>query len=89
VRSLPALAAVLLCLAATAWGQDGEAPAMPWRLVWQDEFDGPAGRPPSPERWVCDLGTDWGNKQLEYDTDHPANAGLDGRGHLAITARAE
>lgn len=58
-------------------------------LVWADEFDGPAGALPSTQNWRFDLGTDWGNGQLEYDTDRPENASLDGAGHLLITARQE
>jgi hypothetical protein len=38
--------------------------AWEWRLVWQDEFDGPEGQLPSPEEWRFDIGTDWGNLQL-------------------------
>jgi beta-glucanase (GH16 family) len=60
-----------------------------WALTWQDEFDGPAGQLPDPSRWVFDVGTDWGNAQLEYDTARPENVSLDGAGHLAITARRE
>ena len=60
-----------------------------WELVWADEFTGPAGTPPDTARWVHDIGTDWGNNQLEYDTARPENVSLDGAGHLAITARAE
>jgi beta-glucanase (GH16 family) len=60
-----------------------------WTLVWEDEFDGPAGQLPDPDRWAFDIGTDWGNDQLEYDTDRPENASLDGEGRLAITARRE
>ncbi len=60
-----------------------------WQLVWQDEFDGPAGQLPNQARWTYDIGTDWGNAQLEYDTDRPENASLDGQGNLAITARRE
>ena len=60
-----------------------------WKLVWHDEFDGPAGAPPDPARWVHDIGTDWGNKQLEFDTDQPANAATDGGGNLRIVARQE
>jgi beta-glucanase (GH16 family) len=60
-----------------------------WQLAWQDEFDGPAGRLPDPTKWRFDIGTDWGNAQLEYDTDRPENVSLDGEGHLAITARQE
>jgi len=58
-------------------------------LVWQDEFDGPAGELPDPSKWNFDIGTDWGNAQLEYDTARPENVSLDGDGHLAITAREE
>ncbi len=58
-------------------------------LIWSDEFEGPAGTPPDPDRWVFDIGTDWGNDQLEYDTDRPENVSLDGQGNLAITAREE
>jgi beta-glucanase (GH16 family) len=60
-----------------------------WQLVWQDEFDGPAGQLPDSTRWTYDIGTDWGNAQLEYDTDRPENVSLDGNGNLAITARRE
>jgi beta-glucanase (GH16 family) len=58
-------------------------------VVWQDEFEGPAGQSPDPSKWRFDIGTDWGNAQLEYDTDRPENVSLDGEGHLAITARKE
>jgi beta-glucanase (GH16 family) len=59
-------------------------------IVWQDEFDGRAGQAPDPSRWAFDVGGGgWGNRQLEFDTDRPENAALDGQGHLVITARAE
>ena len=58
-------------------------------LVWSDEFDGPAGQSPGSTRWTFDVGTDWGNAQLEYDTARPVNVSLDGQGHLAITALEE
>jgi beta-glucanase (GH16 family) len=60
-----------------------------WSLVWQDEFSGPAGQRPDSTRWAFDIGTDWGNAQLEYDTARPENVSLDGQGNLAITARQE
>jgi beta-glucanase (GH16 family) len=60
-----------------------------WQLSWADEFDGPAGQLPEATNWNFDIGTGWGNQQLEYDTDRPENASLDGNGHLAITARRE
>lgn len=60
-----------------------------WKLVWQDEFDGAADQLPDLEKWNFDIGTDWGNRQLEYDTDRPANVSLDGEGNLRIIARKE
>ena len=65
-------------------------PAEPvWELVWQDEFEGTAGQLPDSSKWGYDIGTDWGNAQLEYDTDRPENVSLDGEGNLAIVARQE
>jgi len=60
-----------------------------WRLVWEDEFNGAAGQSPLAANWDYDIGTDWGNAQLEYDTDRPENVSLDGNGNLAIIALAE
>lgn len=68
---------------------DQQAHETRWELVWSDEFDGPAGQLPSAANWKFDIGTDWGNAQLEYDTDRPENVSLDGNGNLAITAIRE
>lgn len=65
------------------------APPTGRTLTWQDEFDGPIDASPNPSRWTYDLGTDWGNAQLEYDTARPENVSLDGAGHLRIVARKE
>ena len=70
-------------------GCKDEEPPVEYGLIWADEFDGPAGQPPDPTRWRFDLGTGWGNAQLEYDTSSPDNVSLDGQGNLAITAREE
>ena len=51
-------------------------------LVWQDEFSGPAGQLPDSSRWTFDVGTDWGNGQIEYDTSRPENVSLDGVGDV-------
>ncbi|HKS45685.1 MAG TPA: family 16 glycosylhydrolase [Amycolatopsis sp.] len=57
-------------------------------LTWSDEFDGPAGSPPSPDRWRAETGGGgWGNRELEYYTGGTANAALDGDGRLIISAR--
>jgi beta-glucanase (GH16 family) len=66
---------------------EGGSPKWP-RLVWSDDFNGPFGARPNPRKWDFDLGA-WGNEELEYYTSAPANAELDGHGHLVITARAE
>ncbi len=60
-----------------------------WELVWEDNFDGLAGAPIDSLKWTHEIGTDWGNQQLEYDTDRTDNVSLDGEGNLAITARRE
>lgn len=62
---------------------------MNYTLIWQDEFNGPAGQLPNPNKWTYDIGTNWGNDQLEYDTNRPENVSLDGNGNLVITAREE
>jgi len=82
---------LLLAAAAALCGCEHETEAEPleWGLVWSDEFDGPAGQTPDASRWSFDIGTDWGNDQLEYDTNRPENVSLDGDGNLAIVAREE
>jgi len=80
--------AMILGLAVLSGCEDEEAP-VEFGLIWQDEFDGPAGQLPEAEKWQFDIGTDWGNAQLEYDTDRAENVSLDGEGNLAITARQE
>jgi beta-glucanase (GH16 family) len=57
-------------------------------LIWSDNFDGGAGSGPRRGKWRFDVGP-WGREELEYYTSRPANASLDGSGHLVITARAE
>jgi beta-glucanase (GH16 family) len=89
IRRLAAVAAGLALLLAAGCGGDDETAPEEIVLLFEDEFEGPAGQLPDPERWAFDLGTGWGNAQLEYDTDRPENVSLDGQGHLAITAREE
>ncbi len=88
-----ALTAIALALASSG-GTCREAPTGPAlsasRIVWQDEFDGPAGQSPDSLNWQYDIGgSGWGNAQLEYDTRRPENVSLDGQGHLVIVARKE
>lgn len=81
---------VLLALAVLAAGAcTGSTEPKDYELVWEDDFVGTAGALPNPANWRFDVGTDWGNAQLEYDTDRPENVSLDGAGNLKIVARAE
>ncbi|MDX6510757.1 MAG: hypothetical protein QOE36_261 [Gaiellaceae bacterium] len=64
------------------------------RLVWGEEFDGPAGSPVDRSVWTHELGDGtehgnpgWGNDELQRYTDLVDNSALDGSGNLAITAR--
>lgn len=82
--------AFVLALSAGACRPKATGPEIPpLELTWQDEFDGPAGTSPDAAKWNYDIGTDWGNNQLEYDTSRPENVSLDGQGHLTIVARRE
>ena len=65
-----------------------------WSMVWSDEFNDPAGTPPNPENWGYEIGDGtvngipgWGNAELQYYTDDPANAATDGNGNLVISAK--
>jgi uncharacterized protein (TIGR03437 family) len=57
-----------------------------WRLIWSDEFNGPANTSPDPSKWTYDLGNNngWGNHELENYTNLPENAHMDGLGNLVI-----
>ena len=76
---------------------DNGAPTPPgsdWQLVWSDEFNEPAGTPPNPTIWTPEIGDGtirsipgWGNSELQYYTDSPDNAVMDGDGNLVITVR--
>ena len=87
-RAGAALLALPAALLLAYTGCDREE-AVEIRLAFEDEFEGPAGQLPDTTVWNFDVGTGWGNNQLEYDTDRAENVYLDGFGHLAITAREE
>ena len=59
-----------------------------YRLTWSDEFDGAPGTPADRRTWQAEIGgSGWGNQELQYYTDEPGNAALDGAGNLAILVR--
>jgi beta-glucanase (GH16 family) len=61
--------------------------ASDWKLVWSDEFNGPANSPPDSTQWNYDLGGGgWGNQELETYTGTHNNVFQDGKGHLVIRA---
>jgi beta-glucanase (GH16 family) len=66
----------------------GPVPSVPagYTQVFLDNFGGAAGFPPSELNWLYDIGTDWGNKQVEHDTNSTSNIYLDGHGNLVIQA---
>ena len=64
------------------------APVTAWELVWADEFDGPDGSGVDRAKWVPEVGGHgWGNQELQFYRDDPANARIEG-GALVITAVA-
>ena len=80
MRSIHALA-VLAAVALPAVAQTN------WKLVWSDEFNGPAGTAPDPAKWTYDLGASgWGNRELENYTNSRDNSFQDGSGNLVIRA---
>ncbi|MGW6940750.1 SGNH hydrolase domain-containing protein [Streptomyces xanthophaeus] len=68
-----------------------------WTQLLRDEFDGPAGSPPSAANWIHDLGTcypgcpapQWGTGEIETMTDSTDNVRLDGKGALEIVPTRE
>src|SRR5689334_10153917 len=59
-----------------------------YRLTWSDEFDGAPGTPADRRTWQAEIGgSGWGNQELQYYTDEPGNAALDGAGNLALVVR--
>jgi uncharacterized protein (TIGR03437 family) len=84
MRTAIAIASAALWAAASAPAQTAPA-GTSWKLVWSDEFNGPAGSQPNPAYWTYDLGTDCcGNDELETYTNAAENAHMDGLGHLDI-----
>jgi beta-glucanase (GH16 family) len=59
----------------------------PWKRVWTDNFNGPAGSSPSAAVWRYDTGQGvFGTGEVETMTGSPANSHLDGHGNLDLIA---
>ncbi|UJW33075.1 glycoside hydrolase family 16 protein [Saccharothrix sp. AJ9571] len=66
------------------------APAEPAAVVFEDNFDGPAGGAVDGGKWQLETGDNGGNNhELQYYTSGTGNAALDGGGNLVITAKKE
>jgi len=86
MRSIIAIGYAALLAAASAQAQPAPAQTA-WKLVWSDEFNGPAGSAPNPSNWNYDLGSGgWGNGELETYTNSSNNVFQDGNGNLVIRA---
>ncbi|GAA4065243.1 glycoside hydrolase family 16 protein [Actinomadura miaoliensis] len=96
-RRFTAALAVITALAFAVAPLPAQASVPPppagWSLVWSDDFDGPAGAPPSSANWLISTGhgypggpANWGTGEVQRYTADPANVGLDGSGRLRITA---
>jgi beta-glucanase (GH16 family) len=92
-RRLIVTAALALASFTAAWllheaaGHADRRTPLRGRLIWHDEFTGPAGAAPNKVRWHIPTGTR--NGELEYFTPRRDNVSLDGAGHLMLTARSE
>ena len=59
-----------------------------WKIVFEDNFDGPQGTFPDAKKWVNDVGGGgWGNREHQYYTRRGRNGFVDGKGNLVIRAQ--
>lgn len=84
--ALPAFLASTMAVSVLAAGCTTSTAAEPEpRVLFADDFDGPAGPVGAP--WQPQVGAGgWGNDELQRYTDSTENVRLDGKGNLAITA---
>lgn len=98
MKKSPNLRCAFLLCAAVTMAAPARVRASGPVLIWNDEFNQPAGTQPNPAKWGYDLGVGnppgWGNNELETYTNSPSNvlvvsdpAATDGKA-LAIRAQA-
>ena len=61
-------------------------PPSGWTTLFSDTFDGTAGSAPSTANWRYDIGTGFGNNEVQRTTDSTSNTYLDGTGDLVLQA---
>jgi beta-glucanase (GH16 family) len=66
----------------------GPMPGAPpgFTTVFSDNFGGPAGSAPSSQNWFYDIGTGFGNNEVQQTTNSTRNTYLDGQGDLVLQA---
>jgi beta-glucanase (GH16 family) len=86
-----AVATVATLVTANA-GASTTPPPPGWSLIWQDDFNGPAGSQPSTVDWRITPGHEYpggpanfGTGEIELNTSSADNINLDGAGNLRIT----
>lgn len=58
-------------------------------VVFEDNFDGPAGSAVDDSKWQLETGDNVNNHERQWYTNGTDNAALDGNGNLVITAKKE
>ncbi len=61
-------------------------PPSGWTTLFSDTFDGQAGSAPSTANWFYDIGTGFGNNEVQRTTSWTSNTYLDGSGDLVLQA---
>lgn len=83
------LSAAAVCAFGAKQARKADLPLKGWTLIWSDEFNGPNGSLPDPEKWkIVTDGSGFGNQELEYYTGRLSNLHQE-NGKLVITARKE
>jgi beta-glucanase (GH16 family) len=67
-------------------GDGWPGPGGRWSEVFRDDFEGPVGAPPDPNRWNVVVSANNPNNECERYTDSRDNSYLDGAGYLVIQA---
>ncbi|KAK2468348.1 hypothetical protein H9L39_17846 [Fusarium oxysporum f. sp. albedinis] len=75
-------------------GVQAAVPKVPgFKVIWSDDFNGPADTLPDPKNWIIDTGTSypggppaWGTWEVQTYTDRVENVRVNGKGNLLITA---
>jgi beta-glucanase (GH16 family) len=87
LRRLAAGLSFLAILVSVGCSSASDAPAQPppWKLVWADDFNGPANSSVKVGNWNFDTGRGiFGTGEIETMTSSPYNAHLDGQGNLDL-----